>query len=366
MKYNLLIRGEIGNWWSGTSADDIIQFLNRHQDEHLDIAICSPGGYVEDGLEIYQALKDHGNVTAHIIGLTASIATVIAMGAKTVDMVKGSLILIHNASTAVVAWQTANKQELDQIISKWQTQRNNLDTMDKVIAYIYGMKNGKSLEENLNKMDKAEWITADDALEFGLIDEIREDDGSDDDIINKVQNLVSTKIKDYGLPALPKTTITKPERALANMVDEKGDPTESFAKKTFRKIQNLINGEINANKKTIDMKESYKQVAGILAIDALESKDGKITLSEDQMKKIEDHLVDLDKKVKDAETDKATAVSELTKTKDDLTKAQNELTEKKSEVDNLKKSPGAETCEHVGENNIEKIDSYNLYKQINQ
>lgn len=92
MKYNLKIRGAIGGWW-GTDLEYVIDYLDKNKEKPLDVMICSPGGSVADGLEVYQAFRDHGNIHAHIVGMTASIATVIAMGAKQVTMVKDSVML---------------------------------------------------------------------------------------------------------------------------------------------------------------------------------------------------------------------------------------------------------------------------------
>ena len=153
MEYKFIISGQIGvafDWWTGqrgTTAKMVRDFLNEHQDEEVDIAVSSPGGYVDAGLEIYQMIKDHGKVNIHILGMTASAATFLTMGAKSVDMVDGSLMLIHNASTAVMEWQSANKEQLDELIAKYQKERDDLNTIDKVIASLYAKKNGKSVED---------------------------------------------------------------------------------------------------------------------------------------------------------------------------------------------------------------------------
>ena len=146
MEYKFIISGQIGvafDWWTGqrgTTAKMVRDFLNEHQDEEVDIAVSSPGGYVDAGLEIYQMIKDHGKVNIHILGMTASAATFLTMGAKSVDMVDGSLMLIHNASTAVREWQSANKEQLDALIAKYQKERDDLNTIDKVIASLYAKK----------------------------------------------------------------------------------------------------------------------------------------------------------------------------------------------------------------------------------
>lgn len=182
MKYQFIISGEIGvafDWWTGqrgTTAEQVKNFLDAHKDEDVDIAVCSPGGYVDSGLQIYQYIKNHGRVHVHILGMTASAATFLTMGAKEVDMVDGSLMMIHNVSTHVTVWQAANKEQLDQLISEMQKERKDLDTIDKVIASLYAKRNGKSVDDCLEKMTAAAWMSPQDALDFGLIDRIVEDE----------------------------------------------------------------------------------------------------------------------------------------------------------------------------------------------
>ena len=121
MKYGMMICGTIGagyDWWTGTygtRSKDVKNYLDAHSDEEVNIAVSSPGGFVDEGLTIYQLIKDHGNVNVHVLGMTASIATVLCMGAKHVTMSVGSTMLIHNASTGVTVWESANKEKLDQL-----------------------------------------------------------------------------------------------------------------------------------------------------------------------------------------------------------------------------------------------------------
>lgn len=152
MEYQFIISGEIGvayDWWTGqkgTTTKEVRDFLAAHKDEEVHIAVSSPGGYVDAGLEIYQLVKDHGKVHMHILGMTASAATFLTMGAQSVDMVDGSLMLIHNASTAVMEWQSANKKQLDEIIAKYQKEREDLNTIDKVIASLYAKSQARALK----------------------------------------------------------------------------------------------------------------------------------------------------------------------------------------------------------------------------
>lgn len=182
MKYDFTISGPIGqefDWWTGergTTAVQVRDFLATRADKETHIAVCSPGGFVDDGLEIYQAIADHGDVHIHILGMTASAATVLCMGAKTIDMSRGSLMLIHNSKAAVDEWEMANKERMSEIVKKLRHDARDLATIDGVMADLYATRCGRPAEEIEAKMKEDAWMSADDALAFGLIDSIREDD----------------------------------------------------------------------------------------------------------------------------------------------------------------------------------------------
>lgn len=238
MKYQFVISGIIGqeyDWWTGqrgTTTRMVREFLEMHPDEEVDIAICSPGGRVDQGLEIYDAFVNHGKVNAHVIGMTASAATFLTMGAKHVDMVEGSLMLIHNASNKVFEWRSANKEELDRIIEKYQKMRKDLDTIDKVIGSIYAKKTGKSLEECMNKMTSAAWLSPQDCLDFGLIDEIRKDPEETQNVVNNRKSYLNLN-KEYGLPSFP---------ASATLSAKEG-PTQTLLQKTVQVVKSVFHNK---------------------------------------------------------------------------------------------------------------------------
>lgn len=343
MEYQFIISGEIGvsfDWWTGqrgTTANQVKNFLDAHKDEEVHIAVCSPGGYVDAGLQIYQYIKNHGKVHCHIIGMTASAATFLTMGAKEVDMVDGSLMLIHNASTAVMEWQMANKEQLDQIIAAFQKERQDLDTIDRVIASLYAKRNGKSVDDCMAKMTAAAWLSPQDALDFGLIDHIVEDE----DVKKKSNRLRTTFnnsiFKDFGLPSLPADT-TEP---LGSVVDAEGNPAEGFMQKATAWMQKRF-PKIFADESTNPMKKVFACLCALLAVQDFEVTDGKVTLTEEQTDKIEGQLDQLGKDLKaakDAQTDLQAK----------LDKALQDVRERDQQIANLKKAPGAEDEVPAGE-----------------
>lgn len=368
MKYNFRIRGVIGSWWYGMTAEDVNYFLSKHKDEELDIAICSPGGSVSEGLEIYQAFKDHGKIHAHIIGMTASIATIIAMGAQSVDMVKGSLILIHNSSAAVEEWRMANKEELDAIIAKYKKQREDLKTIDDLMASIYSAKTGKSLDECLEKMKKAAWITADDALAFGLVDSVR----TDAEDVKAVALVADTQytdniIKDFGLPALPHipTENAQPTArgGIDGLVDGEGNPTESFLQKTWQGLKELFRNNHADKSNTMDKK--YKKVSALLGYEYLAEQDGHVSLKAEDLQKVESHVSALEEKAAQAGSAKKEAEAKATGLQAQLDTMKATLAEKESEIENLKKAPATKVDEQPEEAMFEATDSAEGLKLFN-
>ena len=161
--------GESTDWWtgktSGISAESITQFLREHQDvDTVNVHINSNGGLVFEGITIHNVLKGSGKTINVIIdGLTASIASVIAMCGDTVKMYPTSQMMIHNCWT----YGRGNANDF----------RKLADQMDKImdssrIAYLAKAKD-KLTEEKLNELlDKESYLTAQECFELGLCDEI--------------------------------------------------------------------------------------------------------------------------------------------------------------------------------------------------
>ena len=159
-KYDLYLTGTVG--WSIT-AGYVKYVLDNSKGKPVNVAISSLGGYVDTGLQIYELFKNHGEVNVEFLGMSASAATFMAMGAKSIKMAKNALILIHNSAQWVDAWGTKNKEQIDEIIKRLKFQRDQLSTIDDVLAQIYADRNGKSVDEVKQKMKVAAWIKAADA-----------------------------------------------------------------------------------------------------------------------------------------------------------------------------------------------------------
>lgn len=327
-KYDLYLTGTVGGW--GISADYVKYILDKKKDQPVDVAICSLGGYVTTGLEIYELFKNHGQVTCYFLGMSASAATFMAMGAKKVVMSKNALILIHNAMGAVFEWGNMNKEQLDELVKRLQFQRSQLNTIDDVLAEIYAEKSGKPVDDVKAKMKVAAWIKAADAKDFGLVDEVTEPEQMPTNVRNIYTNSL---IKDMGLPALPKGF--NPETGEEN-------PTTSVLQKVVEMLRGLM-PEPSTDNTQNEMKITvFAALAALLAAkDGFEADEkGLVALRQDQLKTIDDELKNQNeacKKASDTLKAQKLKIEQLTKEKNDL----------EEQVKNLKGSAGTKEEEEV-------------------
>jgi ATP-dependent Clp endopeptidase proteolytic subunit ClpP len=155
------------DFWTGggVTAKNFQKELSEIKASQIDLHINSPGGVVFDGITIYNLIKQHpANVTTYIDGLAASIASVIALAGNKVIMAENALYMIHNPEG--LAMGTANDM------------RSLADVLDKIAGTMITTYVGKSKKSEADikvLLDAETWMTADEALENGFIDEIAEE-----------------------------------------------------------------------------------------------------------------------------------------------------------------------------------------------
>lgn len=222
------IFGDIGDW--GVNAENFIGELRSANGKDLVLNISSLGGSVNDALQIHDYLASYsGKVTAKITGLTASSATIIAMGAKEVLMSENALFLIHNVWTPMTA---GNADDL-------QSEAESLRQIDEILVNIYKKKTKRAASTIKKLMAEERWMDAEEALRLGFIDKTYV---PSKDIINKV---ILNKIDENNLPLLPDNVIgnfinsQNLDKMTLDKINEKIDVV-------INKIENLFNKEEEA------------------------------------------------------------------------------------------------------------------------
>lgn len=337
MKYNIDIDAPIGGWY--ISSRYIKDCLNKLSSEkEISVRISSPGGSVDHALNIHQQFKDHGNVTAFIYGMTASAATIIAMGCKKIKMSKYAFFLIHRCSTWIDEWGQMNEEQIEEAIKRLENSKENQQKIDLTLAKIYADRTGKSLEEIHNIMSQEKWLNAEDALKLGLVDEIIEE-GKQASVTQKTANMfaaMGVTLPD-GVKVVEENTIS--ERIMDSISEG------------FNEIKRLFGNKIenNSSQNNIIMNDKFKFLMAAMALQAIDIKDGAASITEGQLGLIENQLKTL--------TD---SISEHLAT---IAKRDEEIADLKKQIENLKKQPGDDGGSQYDDNGQE-IDDLELARTL--
>jgi ATP-dependent Clp protease protease subunit len=156
----ILVYDEIGFW--GIQAADFKRALAQVDAKTLHVRINSPGGSVFDGIAIYNALREHSaHVITHVDSLAASIASVIALAGDEVKIANNAYLMIHDPWTITIG----NADDL-------RKDAGLLDKFSQTILDVYTAKSSEKPEALKKLMHDETWLTADEALELGLVDEV--------------------------------------------------------------------------------------------------------------------------------------------------------------------------------------------------
>lgn len=160
----ILIYGIVGDSWDGLDANTLVPLISEGDDD-LDIRINSPGGYVMEGLAIFNAIirekKKGRTVTCHIDGLAASMASIIAMAGDETIMADNALMMIHNPWDCACGDAAELRRAADQ-----------LDRIRDQLVGIYAARTGLTADEIIPMLDAETWLTAKDALAQNFVTSI--------------------------------------------------------------------------------------------------------------------------------------------------------------------------------------------------
>ena len=214
----------------------------------------------------------------------------------------------------------------------------------------------------MQKMTDAAWLSPQDALDFGLIDSIVDDEDGKKKSNRLKSTFTNSIFKNFGLPSPPSDTTDR----LAAVVDEDGNPAEGF----MQKAAAMIKAQFSKHSANITqpMKKVLKNLCALLAVQGFEVKDGKIAITVEDADKVEGHVDQLGKDLqaaKDAEKAAKDAQADL---QAKLDKALQDVQQRDQQIANLKKSAGVEDTTSPGEkgNGVQDINSAaELFNSVN-
>jgi ATP-dependent protease ClpP protease subunit len=295
-KARIEIDGTIGGYdwdtWrrknTGTDIRKQLKELDGMEVTEIEVLITSLGGYVDDALQIHDALKAHpAKVTTIVQGFCASAATIIACAGDVRIISPNALYLIHKC----LSWVDGNENDLE---AELEAQR----TTNEVILNIYKgvlKKEEKDLLELFNANDgDGKWITAEEALAFGFATEIQEFEGDNKPVTNMARFLNQARNL---MPLMQHNPTVEPN-----------NPNNRQNQTTMKKLINLT------------------LLCALLSLSAEAEFDEKqgFPLTEDKLQKLEDTL----KEFENLKASSAKNQEDLKGAQDALSTAQNTIAEK--------------------------------------
>ena len=175
----VMLYGEIvedgPKWWkwseedkSAADFDKAIKDVLKAGAKKLLLRINSPGGVCTESVAMRSILANAGfeEINIRIEGMCASAATDIAtLPGAHVAIAEGSEYMIHNPW----CYALGNANELEHTIDR-------LRNIEKMSRGFYMKRTGQAEEQIKDWMDAETWFTADQAVEYGLADEVLEDE----------------------------------------------------------------------------------------------------------------------------------------------------------------------------------------------
>ena len=160
----IFITGEINDAVANTVVAELLYLEAKDSTKDIDIYINSPGGSVTSGLAIYDTMNFiKCDVSTICIGMAASMAAFLLSSGKKGKRyaLPSSEIMIHQPLGGAQGQASDIKIQAEHILA-----------LKKKLNSILASNTGKPIEQIEKDTDRDNYLTAEDALGYGLIDKI--------------------------------------------------------------------------------------------------------------------------------------------------------------------------------------------------
>ena len=148
--------------WGMIDAATVLPDLAKMSGKRVTLRISSPGGSVDEGRAIYNALKRHqGGVDVVVDSSAYSIASYIAMAGDRVVMAKNAMMMVHNPWTMAMG-SAAELRKTADVLDKYR---------DSIID-AYTDRTKKDRKKMMSILDAETWYTATEAVAAGFATEV--------------------------------------------------------------------------------------------------------------------------------------------------------------------------------------------------
>jgi ATP-dependent protease ClpP protease subunit len=152
------------SWFGGVTANEFVRELREIKASKILLRINSPGGDVNDGIAIRNALVEHpATIETHVDGAAYSTASWVALAGSKVVMGQHATMMIHEPHSIAIGDAETMRKEAEM-----------LDLFGGEIAKMYAEKAGGAEGEWRDRMRAETWYDDQGAVDAGLADEVAE------------------------------------------------------------------------------------------------------------------------------------------------------------------------------------------------
>ena len=164
----VMLNGEVEDHMANLVVAQLLFLESENPDKDINLFINSPGGVVTAGMSIYDTMQFiKPDVATYVMGQACSMGSLLAQaGAKGKrHMLPNARHMIHQPSGGARGQATDMQIQVEEILK-----------MKKTLTEIYVKHNskGKTFEQLTADMERDKFMSAEEALEYGLIDKIIE------------------------------------------------------------------------------------------------------------------------------------------------------------------------------------------------
>ena len=336
--YHLKLKGFVGG--NDFDASYVDYILSRNQGKQVHILIDSLGGSLATALSIVASFREHGQVHVHYVGMNASAATIVSMGAQHVTMDASAMYLVHKCSAEFFRWASLNADQLGAQITQLEQLKTDLEKMDANVASLYSAKCKKPATDLLGLMKVGGWLTAEEAKAWGFVDEITD---NKDDKAPVLTEATAYAMASAGIP-LPHLPIRQEQSEWQKFLSTLAQFFSGRASElTPAPIEQTI-------QKPINMKKLFPLIAAAIALaddSVTPDANGNITLTQEQLTSIEAAIKASQEKLTTAANEHASQLqakeTELASLKATVEAKNKEVQQLQARIEELGRQPGDTT-----------------------
>lgn len=160
----ILLNGEINDDTATIVTGQLLYLDQENPGKDINIYINSPGGSVSAGLAIYDTMKYiNSDVSTVCMGIAASMGAFLLAGGT-----KGKRFILPNAEVMIHQPLGGAQGQCTDI----QITANHIQRTKERLNRILAENTGHTMDEITTATDRDNWLTAEESLNFGIIDKI--------------------------------------------------------------------------------------------------------------------------------------------------------------------------------------------------